>query len=713
MNTHYAINRSPYLVLAVSVACLLISSCGGGGADRSELEVGLILRGTVAIGKPVAGATIRAVCSETTVVSAPTTVGGEYQMEVPSVPCVLTATSSNGSVLRSMAINPGTVNITPFTEMIATHSGVDFSRLTGSRQAVSEYLQLIGVNGGSNPITTPFVANGAGHDAELDRLGSIIANSAPLTGIGATATNSFIANANMTMSSAASGNNILTNLAEYRDSWTKFWTKVGESDQTFGFVKGTEQFIATYSTKLADDFKQLPDKFHSLTNKQTDNLEGFVRGWQTCGYISNATRTECAFGRLSAIIVDLGYHWIGTAAITTGQVLGAPAEIALDASFTWYDDVTTSMLYTELQSGSITADDYAYAVSINRHIQGFAKEAYLTVRNALDAREAIEKMNVGIRALRRNFSGKNIDRIGNIAKLRDPFKKMIGGTQDAFEAMHGSVDNWSETDKQLFKSYLASMGEAVVGEVFDDSFVLTCPSELRSTLEALCVPAASATATNFSDNFSGASLDAKKWVVESIGGNLATLAWQGSYLEISVPGGSCGYCGISDGLRFRPQTDSLTGDFVMELSAEEIARASRDGTPPINNIQLLLFGATAQAGIYVTGDVNNNQGNPGHTIYAFYSNGGAATYPIVKSLTIGQYYAFKFRIRRAGGVLYLGYMIPQAIPQESTWNEVTVPSSFPSATVITPSIVVASGDGGGTRVNSSFKARFHNFTISK
>lgn len=217
------------------------------------------------------------------------------------------------------------------------------------------------------------------------------------------------------------------------------------------------------------------------------------------------------------------------------------------------------------------------------------------------------------------------------------------------------------------------------------------------------------TATNFSDDFSGASLDAKKWVVESLGGNVASLTWQGSYLEINVPGGSCGYCGISDGSRFTPQTDSLAGDFVMELSAEEIARASRDSSQPISNIQLLLLGATTQAGIYVTGDVNNNQGNPGHTIYAYYINGGAATYPIVKSLTIGQYYALKFRIRRAGGVLYLGYMIPQ----DTTWNEVTVPASFPSTGVYTPSIVVASGDGGGTRVNSSFKARFHYFTISR
>ena len=216
-------------------------------------------------------------------------------------------------------------------------------------------------------------------------------------------------------------------------------------------------------------------------------------------------------------------------------------------------------------------------------------------------------------------------------------------------------------------------------------------------------------ASSLSDDFSGTSLDTSKWVVESLGGNLATLSMSGGYLNINVPGGSCGYCGTSDGLRLKPKIDPLLGDFVMELSAEEIARASRDSSQPISNIQLLLVGAAAQAGIYVTGDVNNNQGTPGHTIYAYYLNGGAATYPIVKSLTIGQYYALKFRIRRAGGLLYLGYMIPQ----DTTWNEVTVPASFPSTGGYTPSIVVASGDGGGTRVNSSFKARFDYFSISR
>ena len=128
-------------LIAVSTA-----GCGGGGGDGDGDK--LVLTGTVAIGKSVGNTIVSAQCGGLSAKSPPTNAAGEYRMEVLSLPCILQATTSDGTILRSMASSSGVVNITPITELITAQSALDFSRLPDAKKSVANYLGLMGVDGG-------------------------------------------------------------------------------------------------------------------------------------------------------------------------------------------------------------------------------------------------------------------------------------------------------------------------------------------------------------------------------------------------------------------------------------------------------------------------------------------------------------------------------------------------------------------------------------
>jgi hypothetical protein len=125
---------------------------------------------------------------------------------------------------------------------------------------------------------------------------------------------------------------------------------------------------------------------------------------------------------------------------------------------------------------------------------------------------------------------------------------------------------------------------------------------------------------SFNDDFSGTSLDLNKWEVRTAttaccgDGVPATYSVSGGYLNIAVPGGSCGYCGVGDGSSFSPKVAPLEGDFEVYVSFQELSRTSRDGTGPMNIVALDLANGATNAGIYVVGDVLNNSGTRGHNI---------------------------------------------------------------------------------------------------
>lgn len=219
---------------------------------------------------------------------------------------------------------------------------------------------------------------------------------------------------------------------------------------------------------------------------------------------------------------------------------------------------------------------------------------------------------------------------------------------------------------------------------------------------------AAALTPQFSDDFNGTSLDSSKWIVESVGGNLAAYSVAGGLLNVDVAGGSCGSCGIGDGIRFKPKVNALVGDFEYTISAQEILRSRRDGSLALSIFQLLLTGGGTQLGIYVVGDAINNSGRPGHVIYGYYVDSSGTVFPIAYALNVGEYYKLQFRIRRSKGLAYLAYKVNQ----DSSWTEVGVPAGFPNSAPLTPSIVVVSGDGGGTTINSTFQVRIDSVQIT-
>ena len=220
--------------------------------------------------------------------------------------------------------------------------------------------------------------------------------------------------------------------------------------------------------------------------------------------------------------------------------------------------------------------------------------------------------------------------------------------------------------------------------------------------------------TLFLDDFLGSSLDTVNlWLVEpptnggNPAGNIATYNVAGGYLNVNVAGGSCGQCGVGDGIRFRPRIGALTGDFEMVLSGEEIERLSRDARPPFSLIDLRLTGTNLEAGIYIQGNTVGNTGTSSHSIFSFYRTGNNVVYFPARVLVLGQYYAFQFRIRRVGGVMYVGHKLPS----DATWTESATPGTFAASGLTAPAISLGSGDAGFTTVNSSLKARLDWFSI--
>lgn len=196
--------RTILMPLAVATAVsFALTACGGGG-QPGVVPGAPSISGTVAIGRPLAGATVRLNCIGGGAV-ATTAPDGSFSVDIPSgviTPCVISVTGTvNGQqiVLHSIAPNPGTVNVTPLTEllttMLAQQAGMgsvdqlaqQIGTSSSAQQLLSNpriitnaekaVLSLVAANGAaaSNSqdfLTTPFTANHTGADADLDALQS-------------------------------------------------------------------------------------------------------------------------------------------------------------------------------------------------------------------------------------------------------------------------------------------------------------------------------------------------------------------------------------------------------------------------------------------------------------------------------------------------------------------------------------------------------------
>jgi hypothetical protein len=444
-------------LLLVVTSMLALASCGGGGENATPQNTipSITVSGTAAVGAPLIGVVITANCSGWIGKSVATDLKGNYSLLVPSLPCELSTFSPNdGTTLHSFATKPGTANLTLFTEAIFQVSGGNPSNLSTATVSVTKYLGALGVDVGADPISISFDANGLGHDGALDSFSRIIA-STPLTGAGSTSpTNEFITSLGNRNLVGQASPSTLDRLAKFADAWNQGWAKIGASDPVYGSVKGVKQFLVQYSTKYKAKYYSFPKEFDDYTEKQILNLSTFSEGWKTCGFqdASTVTKSECAIGRMSAVLVDLGYNWFGSAAKTAvNVVLVMPVEEATSASFDMYRSISTGIYDAELASGAISQADYDWIIGLNQSATEYARLLYDTVVLAKDAKDVITKVNSGYAKLKQNFAGKNAARLTTFGKLRNPFKKMLSGVKDGYLANFGSTtQSWSQEDKTLF-----------------------------------------------------------------------------------------------------------------------------------------------------------------------------------------------------------------------------------------------------------------------
>jgi hypothetical protein len=194
----------------LALAAGALAGCGGGGSTNTTPTAGT-LDGTVAIGAPLAGATVTAVCRSGTA-SATTDSNGHYSMSfVFDPPCGLTAAGSTAS-LQSVALGSGTYNLTSLTQLvvqyIASQLGLSTSALlsgvtsnaavqsalatstalTNAEKAVAGLVssQYHVTLSSTSFVTTAFVPGQSSLDSDLDALrsaGAITSSGAPATAL--------------------------------------------------------------------------------------------------------------------------------------------------------------------------------------------------------------------------------------------------------------------------------------------------------------------------------------------------------------------------------------------------------------------------------------------------------------------------------------------------------------------------------------------------
>lgn len=156
-----------------------MAACGGGD-DLGPATAG-VLSGTAATGAPITGGRVDVACASGSPLSVTTSATGTYEMDLQgqTLPCKLRVSGGSlamGAVYHSVALHPGTVNLTPLTDLVVARiaggapsawysdiSAADFQKLTADAvntalDAINTGLGLTTPLGGKNPITTAFEA---------------------------------------------------------------------------------------------------------------------------------------------------------------------------------------------------------------------------------------------------------------------------------------------------------------------------------------------------------------------------------------------------------------------------------------------------------------------------------------------------------------------------------------------------------------------------
>ncbi|CAA0122738.1 Uncharacterised protein [Halioglobus japonicus] len=198
-----SIARPLCITLALS-ASVLLAACSGGSSNNDSAQQVVVsppdptpttqtLSGTAAIGAPVVDGTVTASCADGSGFTKDirTETDGSWTGEIDSeaLPCAIQVSGGTPPVtLHSVATAPGTINITPLTDLVlalATSQNPQdwFNSFDGSSADIAaasgDLLDTFASNGFNvpntgNPFTTPFKTNGNGWDGLLDEIGQAV-----------------------------------------------------------------------------------------------------------------------------------------------------------------------------------------------------------------------------------------------------------------------------------------------------------------------------------------------------------------------------------------------------------------------------------------------------------------------------------------------------------------------------------------------------------
>jgi hypothetical protein len=190
---------------------LVLVGCGGGGGGSSNIGPPTSnLGGTAAVGTPIFNATVNVVCEAgSPIPSTKTDSSGAWAVTLSgdTLPCAVQVTGGtidgvqNTTTYQSIAITPGTVNITPLTDLVVANlagaaspsswfaslssnptqlAGITQTRVDSALTQVGAVLQPLTTLSTANPITTSFspVSGNA-----LDDMLTILANALNTSGV--------------------------------------------------------------------------------------------------------------------------------------------------------------------------------------------------------------------------------------------------------------------------------------------------------------------------------------------------------------------------------------------------------------------------------------------------------------------------------------------------------------------------------------------------
>ncbi len=116
------------LAISMTVIGALLAACGGGGGGSSAAASGS-LSGTAAVGTAIVGGNVKVVCKSGTQMTTTTDSSGKFSVSLANetLPCALGLTTGtiNGAVntvsYMAIATVPGTVNLTPLTDLVVAN----------------------------------------------------------------------------------------------------------------------------------------------------------------------------------------------------------------------------------------------------------------------------------------------------------------------------------------------------------------------------------------------------------------------------------------------------------------------------------------------------------------------------------------------------------------------------------------------------------------